>query len=234
MPVAFQTISNTTYASRTDTTITAPTGIVNGDLLLMFFITLAGTEAPDPTAPAGFAVTPGAWPADVSAGGFNLEFRSFYKFASSESGDYLVTHATASSQGVLLRISGAHATAPFSPTPTLNANSGVVAEDTTATGLTTSVADCLIVLAAFDWGDTTNNLVPPTGSTPTFTERLDVAISFIATGMMVTAAATGDKTFANNSLLVNPWGASLLAIAPATGSPVPLAYTQKRMVGRAY
>lgn len=217
---AVESLSNTTYALRTNTTITAPTGIANDDLLLLLFITAENVEAPDPTPPAGFTILPGAWPIDVTGGVFNVEFRAYHKIASGETGDYTVTHVDTRSQGVMMRISGVDTTTPFSPNPTLNSGT---ADDTTASGLTTTVNNVMIVLAAFDWGDTANDLTPPTGTTPTFTEHLDVPLTYVAAGVLATAGATGDKTMANNSTGVNPWGAALIAIAPASGGAAPTA-----------
>ena len=108
MAVAFESISNTTYASRTNTTVTAPSGITNGDLLLaMFFILSPNTNAPPtPTAPSGFATVSGiTQPLDTGAhGGVRGHSRLYYKIASSESGDYTWTHTTHSTQGVIARI----------------------------------------------------------------------------------------------------------------------------------
>ena len=217
MPIAFEAISNTTYASRTNTVIPAAAlgTITNGDLLLLLFMGGAATEAPDPTAPTGFTICPGSWPIDVTQGTFNMEYRAYYKLASSESGDYTVTHATASSQGAILRFSGTAQTNPINPTPTINfqTDPGSV-ENSTAPGLTTLVDGCMIVWNGFSWGDTTTDLTPPAGTTPTFTERLDTTLMYVATGIMTTAGATGDKSMANNSNTGNPWGASLISIEP--------------------
>lgn len=221
MPIAFEAVSNTTYASRANTVIPAAGlgTITNGDLLLLLFLGGASTEAPDPTAPTGFTICPGAWPADVSdAGSFNIEYRAYYKIASNESGDYTVTHTTASSQGAILRFSGAAQTNPINPTPTINSNVDTDDQDSIALGLTTTVDGSMIVWNGFDWGDVAADRVAPTGTTPTFTERLDVVLMYVATGVLATAGATGNKSMANNST-TGPWVASLIAIEPgATGT----------------
>ncbi len=240
MPVAFEAISNTTYASRTNTVVTAAAlgSIANDDLLLAFVLTGANPTPPAVTPPAGFSQIPGAtWPMTVTQGGgntFTISAVGYYKFASGESGDYTFTHASGSSQGVMLRVSGADTSSPFTPAPSQNEKEGGVSgEDTVFTGLTTATDESLIVAYAFDWGDTTVNLTPPTGTTPTFTERLDTAITYVATGVLAAAGATGDKTMANNSSTVHPWVASLVAVEPRTAA-VPISYTAARMIARAY
>lgn len=210
MAADFESLSNTTYASRTNTTCTAPSGIVNGDLLLMFVVTAADPEAPDPTPPDGFTAVPSLGIPDLGDG-FNLELRSYYKIASGESGDYTVTHTACSSQVTMVRVSAVDTTTPFDVTPTLNDNNG---STTTWTGLTTVTDGALIVAVDVDFADNTTDFGPPSGSTPTFTERLDTTLTYVATGNLATAGATGDKTHTNNGGGGAPWGSVLLAIRP--------------------
>lgn len=221
MPIAYEAISNTTYASRTNTTIAAAGlgTIADNDLLLLLFLGGATTEAPDPTPPTGFTICPGAWPTEATGGSFNVEYRAYYKYASGESGNYTVTHASASSQGAILRFSGAKLSSAFNPTPTTRVAADPAETDSTAPGLTTAADGTMIVWNGHSWGDTTTNLTPPTGTTPTFTERLDTLLMYVATGVLTTAGATGDKTMANNSSGNSPWVASLIAIEPAADAP---------------
>lgn len=205
----------TTYASRTNTTCTAPTGIQDGDILFIWFISATNPEAPDPTPPSGFASVPGYTVIDVTQSSFNAEAYQYYKVASGESGDYTVTHTAASSQCMMAAISGADTSSPFTPAPTENNGTGGTS---TALGLTTSNNDSLVMFVGFDWGDTANNLTAPSGSTPTFTEAEDTAISYMATGVLASAGATGDKTMTNNSTTGAPWGASLVAFNAASAS----------------
>src|SRR5436309_1333140 len=64
---AFRSIANTTYASRTNTVITAPAGIQNNDILLLLF-TLGDAAPPAPTPPAGFTALTGYPVTNTSAG----------------------------------------------------------------------------------------------------------------------------------------------------------------------
>ena len=210
-------VSNTTYATRTNTTVTAPSGITDGDLLLLFAITAADPAAPAVTPPAGFTLWEGTWPQPITDGFFVIATSLYYKYASSESGNYTFTHANCSSQGAMFRISTPHPTEPIEDF-TVN-----IGEDATTTwlGLTTTQNNTLILLFETDWSDNTNNTTPPTGSTPTFTEHIDVTTIYAASGVLATAGATGNKTHTNNNRgdITSPWLGLMLALAP----PPPLA-----------
>jgi hypothetical protein len=209
----FQTTSNTTYASRTNTTVTAPTGITDGDLLL-YSLFLGASSPVTATAPSGFALpSGGTWPIQVTdGGGFDGVRYVWYKIASGESGNYTATHATASTQGVMVRVSSGNGAQPVATT---NGGSGVT---TTFTGLTPAANGALIIVMGTDWADTANNLTAPGGTTPTFTERLDVApLSYVASGNLATAGATGNKTMTNNSSVNGMWTGVMLCVEPSAG-----------------
>lgn len=212
----FGSISNTTYASRTNTTVTAPSGIQNGDTL--FFALFVGRAGSYNTAtpPAGFsALSGGTWPMQSNDTSFFASIYIWYKIASGESGNYTATHSSSSTQGVMWRVSNGDGSIPASTT---NVQVGAVA-DSTAIGLTTTNNGALIIVAGWDWADTTNDLAGPSGTTPTFTERLDVTLTGLWTGNLATAGATGNKTFANNSNTSSnrPWFASMIAVEPSAG-----------------
>jgi hypothetical protein len=206
---AFRSASNGAYSAKVNTTVNAPAGIVDGDVLIFFlFIAISGTP-PTPTPPAGFTALAGFPSAQFGLSGFNARVYAWWKIAASESGSYTATHSSASSQGSMLAVSGAHQTAPIDPNPTVNTGTGTT---TTALGLTTDKDGDLLIFIGTDWGTTANNLTPPSGSTPTFTERQDVALTYIATGNLATAGATGNKTITNNSSATDPWSGSLIAV----------------------
>lgn len=222
MAAALGSFSNTTYGSNTNTTVTAPTGVQAGDYLLLLVALGASGEAPDPTPPSGFTAI--ATPVDIGDT-FNLELRSYGKVA--DSGDaaaanFTVTHTTASSQAVMLRITGVDADTPLDATPTINDNNGAT---TTWTGLTTVTNGAFIVAAEVDFADNTNDTSPPSGTTPTFTELLDVTLTYVAYGTMATAGATGDKTHVNNNGGGAPWGSVLFAFRPGVEVTDPPANT---------
>lgn len=211
---AFGSISSTTWAVRTNTTITAPSGIADGDRLVLIQLTGTSGEAPDPSPPAGFSLLSGpSWPVEVTEFAFNIEARVYEKTAASESGDYTVTHANCESQGVIVRVTSPGA---FNPAMSSNIGTGFT---TTATGLTVA-ANTYVMFVAWDFLQSGNDITAPTGSTPTFTERLDGGTSdlYVADGVYVAGGATGDKTITNrNTDPIAPWGGLLIAVEPAGG-----------------
>jgi hypothetical protein len=214
MAAALRSLSRTTYTSRTNTTITAPSGIVNGDILTLGFITgRAVAGDPGPTFPAGFSLKSGH-PQFVTLSTFWVYIWVAEKTASSESGDYTVTHSAMSSQGVIFCASGAEASQV-----TYNSGTGTTS---TATGLTTGTDDALVAFVAQNW-QLYGTASPPTGTTPTFTEQLDAADSLIyaATGVLATAGATGDKSHANLNTAGDPWQALLIGWDAADAGPPP-------------
>lgn len=212
--VAYRSSRSTTYASRTNTTITAPAGIQNNDVLIILFGIGASGTPPAPAPPAGFNIITGFPTTETDAGGFKVKTYAWYKIASGESGNYTITHSSAASQGYMAAVSGADIADPFHQNPTTNTGSGTVS---TALGLTTPAENSLVMYLGSDWGDSSNALSPPTGTTPTFIERLDPGtvsgIMYVADGVLATQSATGNKTQTNNSA-GNPWMASLICINP--------------------
>ncbi len=103
----------------------------------------------------------------------------------------------------------------LTPAPTYASGVGTTS---TATGLTTSRDGSSVIFVEQDWGDTTNDLNPPTGTTPTFTERITgaIAIMYVADGVLATAGPTGDKAITNNNVGNVPWQAALVALQAST------------------
>lgn len=212
MAVAFRSGSSVGYASRTNTTITAPSGIQNGDaLVIVFGIGISGTP-PTPTPPAGFVQIRA--PTSIGLGGFNLANHFWVKVANGESGNYTVTHSSASSWAYMMAFSGADY---FNPIEQSTANTGTSgAATTTALGVTTVRAGTTVIFVDQNWGDTSNNLVVPTGTTPTFTERRDADIGYVATGDLASPTTTGNKSHTNNNNVGfgSPWAGYLIVVQP--------------------
>ena len=208
MAAAFRSISFTTYAARTNTTVSAPAGIQNDDLLLAIIQVGATGTAPTPTPPAGFSLIAG-FPASVTDGsGFNGKVYAWYKTASGESGSYTITHAAANSGGLMICYSGAFV---GSPAATVATGFGTTP---TATGLTTSEDNDLVVYLDAIWQNYLGTASPPAGSTPTFTERMDdtTTLFYVADGNLAVAGATGNKSHSVNNMAGDPWMAFLFDI----------------------
>lgn len=211
MAAAHRSISSVTYASRTNTTVTAPASIIDGDILVLMFIIGAAGTPPTPTLPSGFTVIQG--PTTINDGSFQVTRRLAWKVCSSESGNYTVTHSSASSQGVIIAVSGGNTGA----TPVTSSNSGT-GSTSTGTGITTPSDNSWVGFMGHNW-NLFGSTSPPSGTTPTFTERLDATTSLIycADGVLATAGATGNKSHTTPNNSIQPWAQFMIAIGEAGG-----------------
>lgn len=207
--VVFRSDSSIAYANRTNTIITAPIGIQDGDFLQTVFLIGAPTGlVPVVTPPAGFSeILTAPYPLSVNVGGFEVQSRLYWKPALSESGNYQFNHAAANTTAYMLAASGAALVAP-----TATGGTDPTGVNPVAPSITTLLNHALIIFFAqsFDF----LGAVTPPGSPPVFTERLDsgTSILYVATGDMITAGATGNKTV---TVTLDPSAASLIAIEPA-------------------
>lgn len=220
MAVAVRSFTSTTYASRTNTTLAAPSGLADGDILLAGIFVGASGTAPSVAAPSGFTALSGSPTSVTDSNPFQGKFNLFWKRAASESGSYTFSHSSASSQGLLLAISGAVTSG--SPIDASSYNTGFL-NSAKATGVTTTVAGDLLLYIAHDW-EGTGALSPPTG----FTEQFDSLI-YGASATQVAAGASGNKTQTNGNVYSDsPWAAWLVAVKPATSGT---AYTLTAALG---
>lgn len=217
MAAAFRSIASTTYASRTNTTVSAPAGIVNDDILIAAIFVGASGSSPAVTPPSGFTLI--GTPTVVADGtSFTARFSIYWKRAASESGSYTFTHAAGSSQAIIVAVSGALASG--SPIDVSSSNSltnpGSGGNTAIATGVTTTGADDLLLYVAHDW-EGLGALSPPSG----MTERFD-GLVYAASQALTASGATGNKTQTNgNAASGMPWAAWLVAIkSAAAGGPV--------------
>lgn len=216
MAAAVRAVTSIALGSRTNTTLTAPAGLANNDILLCVMSCGDGGDQTPPTVtpPTGFAAVTGL-PVTISkADPYATALRAFWKLAASESGSYTFSHGAADSEGMLYAISGADAT-PINPSATTNTGTG---NTTTATGLTTPNDSSLVIYACIVWNAIGSPVDPPTGTTPTFTERYDpgsAGIIYVADGVLATAGATGNKSIATFNGDI--WGATLICIEADTG-----------------
>ena len=219
MAVAFGSASSVAEASTVNTTYPAPSGIQNGDLLLIWHLEFGSTIASTApaTPPSGFAALPGITNPQTPAADARYGIWVWYKIASGESGNYVVSHAACVNRGLMARVTGNDTTAPFSPNPTFNSGIGVP-PTSVWTGLTTTVDNCLILALGADNNDTTNNLVAPTGGTPTLVEQVDIGGEYLATGIKTPAGSTSNKTQTNNSASNQTWATALVSIKPAAAA----------------
>lgn len=200
MAASFISQSTVNYASRTDTTITAPVDIQDGDWLAIVFIIFNNApQVPPYTPPTDFNSLGAPFPLAVISDDLVVDL--FVKEAAAEAGDYTITHISSFTTAYMLVVRGSTGPADFS----------TIISDVSNTfdiPTVTSINDDSLVLL---WGQSSNfgGAVTPPGSPPVFDERFDSGLSLLyaATGIMSPPGATGDKTIT-------------LSEAPASGGMV--------------
>jgi hypothetical protein len=205
----FRSGSSVDYGARTDTVITAPAGIQDGDGLAIIFEIGAVGAPPAPTPPAGFGILPG-FPLTATDGfGFTIDVYAWSKTAAAEAGNYTITHAAANSTAYMMAIEGGNT---FSPNPSVNQGTGAAG---TALGVTTVIDNSLIILWAGVW-IAADLVTPPGGATPAFTTRYasPASILFVETGVLTPPGATGNKNFGTGNPGGEPWLSGLIAVRP--------------------
>lgn len=185
--------ATSTAGASTGTTLacTRPTGITADDIIFLdFYIETTGLTP---------AFTNGTWTLihqtiqTGSATDFE-HFRYWSRYAG-EGTTFTISWGGTStwrSAGMLAKIGISTAADPKDGTPTEQIG-GASSVSAVAPGITTATNNSLVVnhMAHFR-GDFT--VTPPTGTTPTFTERVEFDAVYQADGILATAGATGDKT----------------------------------------
>lgn len=220
MAIAVGSVSNTpTYGTRTNSTITAPSSIANGDLLVA--VLHAGNSsgtAVTVTPPAGFTEVTNS-PIAETFSGYTIASHVYYKVASGESGNYTFSHSSADTEGYMYRLTGADTSTPIDVTPATAVANLVNNGTTTELATITTVTNGAFIIAqdsAWDAPGAGNW----SGTTPTLTTRRTGSISKLADGTQTTAGATGARTRTNGNTGGGnlPWVSIIVAIRPATAS----------------
>jgi photosystem II stability/assembly factor-like uncharacterized protein len=207
--IVFRSSSSTTYAVRTDTTLSAPSGLVDDDVIIAAIFVGADTTAPSVIAPAGFTELPGSPTSVTDSGNFNGQLHVYAKRAASESGSYTFTHSSASSQAILLAYAGASKSGLFIDASSHNTGVGVSSD---ALGITTTQPNDMLIWISHNWTGS-GNLSPPVELTERFDGLVYAAdIPFASTG------ATNDVVQSDNGNTgSDPWAAWLIGITPDNG-----------------
>jgi hypothetical protein len=211
MAVAFRSSATAKYAAVTNITVTKPAGTVDGDMLIAF-LSVGGASIPTIGAPSGWTLH--TTYTDVTASGFTVRNHIYFKLAASEGANWQWTFTVSNAECSVLAFTGADLTTPIPSAPSYTSSIGTT---TTFPTVTTPRDNSLVIAYGQDWGDGVSTLIAPSGSTPTFTERVTCAtssIQSISTGVLATAGATGAKTQGNNCQAANPWMGSLAIIQP--------------------
>ena len=208
MAIALRSQAFTGYGTRTNITITAPSGITDGDILVASITTVKGAgETPPTPSLTGFTLI--GTPTTIDAGGVTMRLFRLWKRAASESGDYTFTHTSADSDGLLQCFSGCLASGAPLTTESINTGNSSTA---TGTGITTTAANSwlLYTMSCYDFlGD----LTVPTG----MTEQHDSgsSITYSATELIAAAGATGNRT---QTITSSPWSVGMTELLAAAAA----------------
>jgi hypothetical protein len=201
-------------ATRASTTLIAPSGITDGDLLIIFFIITTGIA---PLFPATFAN-------ELGASNANFDIWFGVKIAASESGNYILTNSSAATQGWI----GCYSNATLFGTNDLGSDTGTTGigtgVTTTLSSITTTANNDLILFVSQDQNTTSNNLIGPSGVTPTFTKRfgessINPSAMYVADGVLPLAGSTGIKSITNNNGISDPWSGLFYAFLANPATP---------------
>ncbi len=208
----FQVASSVaTTANAATATVTAPAGIQNGDLLL-FLVALVNVATDLTSTPSGTTLIR----TDVTTS----RASSYYKIASSESGNYTFGNGNAGSSWCItcLLIRGVNQSTP------INVSGGQTgsATDPIAPTVTTTVVNCLIVC----WCSQVNLATSATYTAPAgYTERSDLnatntgvstGTSTSDTKIQAATGATGTATMNSSQLVATAYASQHLAVAPGS------------------
>lgn len=186
MAVATAGTSNTTYATRTNTTVTLPASLGAGDYTLTWLY--VDDSSPTVTIPSGYtAPTPGVifhTPGNV------LRVWVAYRAWQSGDGNPQWTHASAATQGFAIRVTGADTSTFLDPTTPTTAEGDSTATHGVSGGITTTQANTGLFLingnysggAYSAWSSPLTEVLDPSGQS---------AAGF---GVQAAAGASGSKT----------------------------------------
>lgn len=206
--------SNTvTYTSRTNTTYTAPAGIADGDIIVIYH-GLFGTP-PTPTPPSGFALyDDGAGPLIVTDGGYSGNLYPYWKRASGESGNYTVTHATSNSAGLIVAYKNCLETGtPFGAQSADNAgttNLGI------ANSLVATADRSRLILMEMDVIGN-GGLTPPDG----MVERCDLELYIADQRLALAGETSATRRHTNGG---TAWATRMVELLAAVGAPAPFTF----------
>ena len=201
MATSHVSLSTVASGTRTNTTITAPASLANDDILRIYF-SIGAEPGPVPTAtpPTGFTQLLFSSQSGLGGSGAGvLDLYVWEKRAASESGNYTITHNSTFTAAYMEVVRGG-VTSGSAEDFAATINQQVDNSTYTALGGTTTVNDSFVTFAFITWEDA-SPVTPPTGTTPTFTERYDPATGelYVANGVLATAGATGNKSATGNT-----------------------------------
>lgn len=219
MATVVESTSSLSEGTRTNSTVTAPSGIADGDILVYALKIGGASGGPTATAPSGFAAWSGipvAWDGSGISDTYGLRIYLWYKVASSESGNYTATHSSGDSEAFMWRISGGDTGTPNDQAATTHSTNGggtegdVIGPTSTQTP---TVDGCCVIWVGVSW-DNFGNASPSSGWTE---DRNNAAAVFYAQHIIQgTAAATGSISVTSTQWITRPEGAAMVVVRAST------------------
>lgn len=181
-------------------TIAVPTGTADGDVMIA--IVQRGGASSLPDVPAGWT--------SIDSQSTGPSVRNYWKVASSEPASYDFTASSTNIAGVIATYRGVSTVSPINTSVAWNRLA--TSTNITATTLTPSVHDCMIVFLG-GGGGSTGTVTKPDGWNAR-EERVGNQVIVVADLLQTTATATGSIT-ATLSVAMNAVG-SMVALSPAS------------------
>jgi hypothetical protein len=195
-PPSIPGASSAMTSSTSSLTISKPGSVAVGDLLVAYVATHSGFTM---TPPAGWTSIRSDWNGDTWIQGY-----LWWKIAAAGdtgAGSYTwsISGPHEDMLGTILRITGADATTPINASAANGQGAGTVTSSITAPGVTTTVANTLMITFSSTLG-AANSYTPPAG----MTERVDTSAGWgseeIAYESISAAGATGTRTIGITNL----------------------------------
>lgn len=211
MAIAFRAIAtNTPSGSATNTTVTKPTGTVDGDVMI------AAIYVEDNVA---ISAVPTGWTqiTNFDHSAVNYDVWVYWKRASSEGANYTWNHTSAWELGAIASYSGCVAAGdPQDGTVSVNSGTSTTA---TASSITTATDGAMLVGIYNSFEGIAAQTAASLPAPFTNNERYDAADDLYWTdGVQAAAGASGTKALPNALSASNHWGAILVALKPDTGA----------------
>lgn len=213
-------VNKSAFASGTGALSVGAVASVVADDLILLFVESANQAV---TTPSGYTIAPSSPQSTgtaAAAGGVRLSV--FYRWATGADATVSVADSGDHTTAIKIAVRGVDKVTPF------NANAGSTQAATTAMsfpGVTTTVADCLIVHGCAqdtDAASTATSGTPTNANLTSLTERHDQTVTagvggglVVITGVKATAGATGNTTSTGSTSVTHAYVTLALAPLPA-------------------
>ena len=208
MAIAFRSSTALTTGTRTNSTINAPAGAVNGTDIIVAVLGIGNPTSTTTSAPSGWTQLSTVQYSNADPYVVNLYlFWRVHDGASS----WTWTHSSATTDGATFAWSGVDLTTPSDATPATNTGVGTSAS---FSSITIATDGAQRVGARGSWDG--NAITAPAS----WSERLDQVVTWVGDIAAAGVGATGSTTVdSGNTSGDTPWGTIHAALRPATETP---------------